>query len=42
MPVECEGSVLVGIDHGASNGRDELGQVRVVAQLVVRGRAWWS
>lgn len=42
MPVECEGSVLVGIVHGASNGRDELGQVRVVAQPVVRGHAWRS
>ena len=40
MPVECQGSVLVGIDHGASNGRDELGQVRVVGQPVVRGHAW--
>jgi hypothetical protein len=42
MPVECEGSVLVGIVHGASNGRDELGQVRVVGQPFVRGHAWRS
>lgn len=42
MPVECEGSVLVGIDNGASNGRDQLGQVRAVGQPVVPGRAWRS
>ena len=41
MPVECEGSVLVGIVHGASDGRDELRQVRVVGQPFVRG-AWRS
>ena len=42
MPVECQGSVLVGIVHGPSNGRDQLGQVWVVGQPFVRGHAWRS
>ena len=42
MPVECPGSMLVGIGQGATDRPNELAQVRVVSQLVVRGRAWRS